>query len=430
MSYRPDPCRRSGERYSLASESERHEQRAHAPRRNEPPSSDYTFAHGRRRVRIGPVAFWICVGTLVIMAGWTMITATYFTFRDDVLTQLIARQAEMQHAYEDRIAEMRGQIDRVTSRQLLDQEQFEQKLDTIARRQQTLEQRSATLGALADPATTGSINKTPPRDAPQKPSPIGDGASRLERGLSAIASRFTGRPAASGGGLAGTLTRMQDALDRVETRQTTALANIEESYGAKARRLRGVLVELGLAAGKPLPEAMGGPFVPAKGDSFERQLLRINIARGHVDRLNRTLAAVPVRQPLPGELDQSSGFGVRVDPFFGRPAMHTGLDFRGEQGDPVRATAAGTVSQAGWNGGYGKLVEIDHGNGLATRYGHLSEILVREGQSIKVGQIVGRVGSTGRSTGPHLHYETRNDGDAVDPNKFLRAGAKLGFVQQ
>lgn len=430
MSYRSDPHRRSGERYSLASESERREQRAHAHRRHESPSSsDYTFVHGRRRVRIGPIAFWICVGTLVIMAGWTMVTATYFTFRDDVLTQLIARQAEMQHAYEDRIAEMRGQLDRVTSRQLLDQEQFEQKLDQIARRQQTLEQRSNTLGALADPATTGSINKTPPRDNPQKPSPIGDGASRLERGLSAIASRFTGRPAPSGGGLAGTLTRMQDALDRVETRQTTALANIEESYSAKARRMRSVLVELGLAAGKPLPEASGGPFVPVKGESFERQLLRINIARGHVDRLNRTLTTVPLRQPLPGELDQSSGFGVRVDPFFGRPAMHTGLDFRGEQGDPVRATAAGTVSQAGWNGGYGKLVEIDHGNGLSTRYGHLSEITVREGQSIKVGQVIGRVGSTGRSTGPHLHYETRNDGDAVDPHKFLRAGAKLGFAQ-
>ena len=117
-------------------------------RRHQPqsaaPSSDYTFLHGRRRVRIGPVAFWICIGTLVIMAGWTIMTATYFTFRDDVLTRLIARQAEMQHAYEDRIADMRGQLDRVTSRQLLDQEQFEQKLDQIARRQATLESRAAT----------------------------------------------------------------------------------------------------------------------------------------------------------------------------------------------------------------------------------------------------------------------------------------------
>jgi murein DD-endopeptidase MepM/ murein hydrolase activator NlpD len=161
--------------------------------------------------------------------------------------------------------------------------------------------------------------------------------------------------------------------------------------------------------------------------TFEKRLQRISLARAHVERLNRTMQNVPVRQPLPGGLDQSSGFGVRVDPFFRRPAMHTGLDFRGDSGDPVRSTAAGTVSHAGWQGGYGKLVEIDHGNGLATRYGHLSEINVRVGQHIKIGQVVGKIGSTGRSTGPHLHYETRIEGDPVDPHKFLRAGSKLGM---
>ena len=103
------------------------------------------------------------------------------------------------------------------------------------------------------------------------------------------------------------------------------------------------------------------------------------------------------------------------------------IDLRGQPGDPVRATAAGAVSQAGWNGGYGKLVEIDHGNGLSTRYGHLSEISVAAGQTVKIGQILGRLGSTGRSTGAHLHYETRVEGDAIDPQKFLRAGDKLGL---
>jgi murein DD-endopeptidase MepM/ murein hydrolase activator NlpD len=92
----------------------------------------------------------------------------------------------------------------------------------------------------------------------------------------------------------------------------------------------------------------------------------------------------------------------------------------------VRATADGKVATAGWSGGYGKLIEVDHGNGIATRYGHLSEIDVKVGQNVRIGQIIGRVGSTGRSTGPHLHYETRIDGDAVDPQKFLRAGIRLG----
>ncbi len=92
-------------------------------------ASDYTLVHRGRLVRLGPIAFWICIGSLVIMAGWALMTATYFAFQDDVLTRLIARQAEMQFAYEDRIADMRAQVDRITSRQLLDQEQIEQKLD-------------------------------------------------------------------------------------------------------------------------------------------------------------------------------------------------------------------------------------------------------------------------------------------------------------
>jgi murein DD-endopeptidase MepM/ murein hydrolase activator NlpD len=135
-----------------------------------------------------------------------------------------------------------------------------------------------------------------------------------------------------------------------------------------------------------------------------------------------------VRKPVGGEVDMSSPFGVRNDPFLGRPAMHTGIDMRGDTGDPVHATAAGRVTIAGRDGGYGNMVEIDHGNGLATRYGHLSAIDVKVGEHIRIGQVIGKIGSTGRSTGPHLHYETRVNGEAVNPQKFLRAGLRLGNV--
>src|SRR5947209_9911171 len=118
---------------------------------------DWTLGHGDRQVRVRPVAFWVIVGSLVMMAGWSAVTATYFAFRDDLLTRLIARQADMQYAYEDRIADLRGQVDRLASRQLLDQEQYEQKLDQVVRRQSALEQRSATLSAVPDPSPTGSI---------------------------------------------------------------------------------------------------------------------------------------------------------------------------------------------------------------------------------------------------------------------------------
>ena len=193
--------------------------------------------------------------------------------------------------------------------------------------------------------------------------------------------------------------------------------------------MRGVLADLGLKLNTPSSAASGGPFVPVKlpgeGNGFERTLTRVNIARAQTEQLGRSLLRVPVRKPVTGEIDVSSTFGVRMDPFLHIPAMHTGIDFRGDSGEAIHATAAGTVTNAGWSGGYGKMVEIDHGNGLATRYGHLSEIDVSVGDEIRIGQVVGRMGSTGRSTGPHLHYETRIDGEAVDPQKFLNAGARL-----
>ena len=409
----------------------------------------YTIVHAGKQVRFGPVAFWIVVGSVTLLGMWSAATATYFAFRDDVLTRLIARQAEMQYAYEDRIAELRAKVDRTTSRQLLDQEQFDQKLDQIMRRQTTLESRATALGAIPDASVTGSI-RTPSRGAPAgeaappgtpKPSPISDTVifvappdreARLESRAPVIATTQPNQFAKIQG-VDNVLVRLQTSLDQVDRRQMAALSSVEESMETRVRRMRGVFSDLGLDMAQleaATPRAgVGGPFVPVKlpadAGPFERQLFRINITRSQVERLNRTLALVPYRKPVIGEVEFTSGFGVRSDPFLGRPAMHTGLDFRAASGDPVRATANGKVVSSGWAGGYGRMVEIDHGNGLSTRYGHLSEIGVKVGDSIRIGQVIGAVGSTGRSTGPHLHYETRIDGDAVDPQKFLRAGVRL-----
>jgi hypothetical protein len=407
----------------------------------------YAIVHHGKQVRFGPVVFWIVVGTVVVLGMWSAATATYFAFRDDVLTRLIARQAEMQYAYEDRIAELRAKVDRTTSSQLLEQEQFDQKLDQIMKRQTALESRATALGAIPDAAATGSI-RPPSRgaamDAPigtPKPSPISDTAifvappdreARLESRAPVISKAQPNR-FAKVQGIDNVLVRLQTSLDSVERRQMAALSAVEDGMESRVRRMRGVFTDLGLdmaqLEGATPRSGVGGPFVPIKLASnagpFERQLYRINVTRAAVDRLNRTLALVPYRKPVIGEVEFTSGFGVRSDPFLGRPAMHTGLDFRAAMGDPVRATANGKVVSSGWAGGYGRMVEIDHGNGLSTRYGHLSEINVKVGDTIKIGQVIGAVGSTGRSTGPHLHYETRIDGEAVDPQKFLRAGVRL-----
>jgi murein DD-endopeptidase MepM/ murein hydrolase activator NlpD len=384
----------------------------------------YIFAHAGRQIRLGPVAFWIFVGTVVIMAGWTIATATYFAFRDDLLKGLIVRQAEQQNAYEDRIAELRARIDRTTSRQLLDQEQFEQKLDDLMRRQSTLESRATSLGAI-DPVATGSIRPAGNAGAGSPMSPQArDRRSSLEPDRTPAARR-----AGKDADINAKLSRVEASLDRLDHRQALGLAQLQERYEGKARRLRGVLADLGLKLGGPAPAGSGGPFVPIKlpgeGNRFERAVARVKIARTQAEHLTHTLLRVPLRKPVNGEIDLSSNFGVRVDPFLHIAAMHTGLDFRGDTGDPIHATAAGTVVGAGWSGGYGRMIEIDHGNGLSTRYGHLSQIDVKVGDDIRIGQVIGRMGSTGRSTGPHLHYETRIDGDAVDPQKFLHAGARL-----
>jgi hypothetical protein len=170
-------------------------------------------------VRFGPVAFWIAVGTVVIMAGWSVTSATYLAFRDDVLRTLIARQAQQQFGYEDRIAELRTQIDRTTSRQLLDQEQFEQKLDELVRRQATLESRATALGNFADPATTGSIG----------------GAALRGRDPAVVPSRNDrGRQSSIGT----TLDRMEASLDRIDRRQSLALGAMDDRRTPNPRRAR------------------------------------------------------------------------------------------------------------------------------------------------------------------------------------------------
>ncbi len=238
------------------------------------------------------------------------------------------------------------------------------------------------------------------------------------------------------------LASVRASLDRVEHSQAETLQALELRYDSKSRKIRGILAELGLEK-LPLPaparlkamtglKATGGPFIPVRTPGaenlFERRLQHAIRMHIQVDRLTRALTVVPLRIPVTGRVETTSGFGVRMDPFLRSPAMHTGLDFRGSSGDPVRATATGKVIRAGWSGGYGRMIEIHHSNGLTTRYGHLSSIKVRAGQRVKAGQLIGLIGSTGRSTGPHLHYETRVNSQPVDPQKFLRAGARLGRI--
>src|SRR5262245_7773887 len=197
----------------------------------------YTLSHRGHQFRVRPGAIWGMIATIVVMAIWTVSTGTYFAFREDVLTRLIARQAEMQFGYEDRIAEMRAQVDRISSRQLLDQEQYEQKLEQILRRQTALESRASALNGLSD--TTGAIRPPArggwagePRAIPLKPS-HDKGTFVIPLDRTTIDPR-TGILAKGAGGIGGIIARLQASLDRLEQRQAAMVNSIADNYDSKA----------------------------------------------------------------------------------------------------------------------------------------------------------------------------------------------------
>ncbi|MEO6579977.1 MAG: M23 family metallopeptidase [Sphingomicrobium sp.] len=173
----------------------------------------------------------------------------------------------------------------------------------------------------------------------------------------------------------------------------------------------------------------GGPLEPVKADS-DMTFKQLFSSWKKLDNLQVGAIAVPSEKPV-RIAAFTSGYGTRADPFNGSIARHMGIDLAGPMGTPIYATADGTVSAAGWNsGGYGNLIKLDHGRGIETRYGHLSAILVAAGQHIARGQLIARMGSTGRSTGSHLHYEVRIEGKAVNPIPFMKSTDYLLAMQK
>jgi murein DD-endopeptidase MepM/ murein hydrolase activator NlpD len=236
--------------------------------------------------------------------------------------------------------------------------------------------------------------------------------------------------------VAGRLADVERSLTVIDAGQLRTADGLMRAATGELSRLRAAITDVGLDPQAVQPRghnAVGGPFVPLaldpKAGPFEALVGRAQASVAQLDRLRRVASALPFGRPMPGDPDMTSGFGYRSDPFTRRPALHTGLDFRAEHGAAVRAAAGGTVVAAERDGGYGNMVEIDHGNGVSTRYAHLSAIVVAEGETVRAGAVVGRVGTTGRSTGPHLHYETRINDEAVDPQRFLRAGARLAMAR-
>jgi murein DD-endopeptidase MepM/ murein hydrolase activator NlpD len=374
---------------------------------------------------------WL-VGGLAASLLWAG-TATYLVlFHDQAVHRILAGQMAMRTAYEARIAGLRERIDGATSERATAATALVSRLDTALARQAELERRQAALAGLVEAASAAPGTPALLREIPGRDPLPGFGLRPAE-----AAEPDPGRRSALdlGGGLPeGGLVRLEARLTGLEEAQGAALGRIAARAETGIARLRSVVLRAGLDPARLLPAApsarLGGPYVALDAAALARQgfdggVAAVSRLLGDGQRMRRLVGELPLRRPLPGEPAVSSVFGPRVDPFTRGLALHTGLDLRAEFGEAARATAPGVVTAAEWSGGYGNMVEIDHGHGLVTRFGHLARMAVRPGQRIAAGEVIGFVGSTGRSTGAHLHYETRIDGEPVDPQRFLDAGLAL-----
>lgn len=248
------------------------------------------------------------------------------------------------------------------------------------------------------------------------------------------------------------VTEMSGAIDsaliELDIEQSYLMSAIEEWIEEDITELERVLSMAGFplqfAPGTAAPATLsktptesfgaGGPLLLEETDlggrsgygyspSAEHQLARIKNNLSRLENLQSIVKGLPLSLPFEeSEFALSSGYGMRIDPFTRKPAFHGGLDFIAPHKSPVVTTAAGVVTRVGWKGPYGRTIDIDHGNGVVTRYGHLAEFLVEKGDTLEARQRIGLIGSSGRSTGTHLHYEVRVNGKAQNPWNFLKAG--------
>jgi murein DD-endopeptidase MepM/ murein hydrolase activator NlpD len=385
-------------------------------------------------------ALWIAAAGLGTVM-WAAAATWYIAARDDIAQHIFVRDTDLQYGYEDRIKVLQAELERALTQNLVERNGFTARVDRLASRQAEIEGHQSWLKTLAerglggelrvtsggmplpkpfDPDTTSSIS---PQQA--KPTPLPDSFSIRRE----TEPEPAGKPRARD-----RLSALEQALDGAAAEQIGIVEGLRRSAQERLARWRIALGSTGLDVDRFLSgsRAAGGPLVPlpspAKAGAFGPLAAELEATVSELDRVQSAARALPLGRPVSGEIDPTSGFGYRMDPFTRGPALHTGLDLRAEAGSLVRATAAGRVTIAEYTGGYGNLVEIDHGNGLATRYGHLSGFLVAPGDRVEAGEMVGRAGSTGRSTGSHLHYETRINGEPVDPARFLAAGAKLASL--
>lgn len=412
----------------------------------------------------------VAVATLLIML-WVAYASVVVIFKEQIITAKDQRYASMQAAYEGRVSQMQLAYDELNGLLVLAEERFQnatrdleqkhrqltallmqkQAMDKQVRevRRQMAHMDGYTGRSYARAAAKDGSNTLMMQMADAEPS------VRQSRATQTITDSAIGTVAASLGPRGETagksvlaqnavvkkIADLEDRLGDVQKQQIALLGELRDGATSQIERYQRILEMTGLPVevvasqvGMNSKNGMGGPLLPeiraaaidGVTDDFERQFADIAQTYSRLDNLTTALGRLPLVTPIATGLYRStSGFGYRVDPFTGRPAFHAGADMAGDFGTAVLATAAGRVVAAERRGPYGLMVEVDHGRGIRTRYAHLQSALVRPGDMVQFRQKIATMGSSGRSTGPHLHYEIWFNNAVRDPTKFFDAGRNV-----
>lgn len=343
----------------------------------------------------------------VLLAGNGLL-GTAFLLAPDIARLMSGQNDQVVEAYEDRIAQLRVEVDRLHSRSYAQAGDINLQLQELSQQQEVLTEQHQLVKVLVDKAGALGIDTAaltpPPSDDVALTAPVNSGNADIDATAAAIAQMMG------------------------ETQY--AMTAIAETATARTDNIVSELKGLGIRVDLPGSlDGVGGPLLAAIDEPDSSPMIEdanaVMAALVRYKAARESLDIAPIHMPIAGNFRQSSGFGNRRDPFSGGRAFHSGLDFAAASGSIVMSAGKGTVSFVGTRSGYGNVVEVTHPNGLVSRYAHLSSFLSEEGQAVNTGTPIAKVGSTGRSTGPHLHFEVRKSDNAIDPKEFIAAGKRL-----
>jgi murein DD-endopeptidase MepM/ murein hydrolase activator NlpD len=355
---------------------------------------------------IHPAIFY---GMFAVLFAGNVFSGMTLYLSPDIARIFNGRTEEVIGAYEDRIAQMRVEIDRLHSRGYAKAGDINLQLQDLAQQQEMLFEQHQLVRALVDKADALGIAAA-------------DITTKTPETPVAVAT-LSGNPDVDATAV---------SLERMMGESQMAMQSIAEVATTRADGIAAEIRKLGIPVSlttSDMEEGVGGPLLPAMDELAGSPML--NDANAVMSALMRykaardSLDATPVHMPISGNFRQSSNFGNRKDPFTGGRAFHSGMDFAAPTGTIVTSAAAGVVSYVGQRSGYGMVVEVTHETGLVTRYAHLSGYLSKVGQTVSIGTPIAKVGSTGRSTGPHLHFEIRKADQPINPKAFIDAGKRL-----